>query len=328
MSFAKVRYCVPGRFGVSGLSKILRQTPHDVLLLNGLFDRDFTIPALLLRRYGFAPRKPTIISPRGECSKAALGLKRYRKSSYLKAARLTGLLSDVWVHATSPAEALDIRSRVDFARSYATASNIRAPISALPHRLATDGVLRLLFLGRVSPVKNLQFALRALALTKASVRFSIYGPVEDQSYWKTCTDLIASLPRHVLVEAKGQISSAHIPAALAEADLLFLPSRSENFGHAIYEALACGVPALIGDQTPWQGLAARQAGYDLSLSAPSDFAEVIDRFAVMGEAERMKWRIGASRVAADAMARSEAAEQSRVMLLNALAQTPEEATRR
>ena len=33
-----------------------------------------------------------------------------------------------------------------------------------------------------------------------------------------------------------------------------LPTGGENFGHAIFEALSCGVPALISDRTPWRDL--------------------------------------------------------------------------
>ena len=52
-----------------------------------------------------------------------------------------------------------------------------------------------------------------------------------------------------------------IVEALGRSDLFLLPTGGENFGHAIFEALACGVPALISDQTPWRGLAAgRPAG--------------------------------------------------------------------
>ncbi|MFN9108875.1 MAG: glycosyltransferase, partial [Bacteroidota bacterium] len=35
------------------------------------------------------------------------------------------------------------------------------------------------------------------------------------------------------------------------------------FGHAIFEAMANGLPVIIGDNTPWKGLAALGAGFDL-----------------------------------------------------------------
>jgi glycosyltransferase involved in cell wall biosynthesis len=49
-------------------------------------------------------------------------------------------------------------------------------------------------------------------------------------------------------------SGADRPAPYAIASLLLLPSHNENFGLVVAEAMAQGVPALVTDTTPWQGL--------------------------------------------------------------------------
>ncbi|MDP2136899.1 MAG: glycosyltransferase, partial [Candidatus Didemnitutus sp.] len=54
------------------------------------------------------------------------------------------------------------------------------------------------------------------------------------------------------------------PSPFAAASLFLLPSHSENFGLVIAEALAAGVPALVTDSTPWQGLPAHDAGWCVS----------------------------------------------------------------
>ena len=66
LGFAKARYRRVGRFGAIGLGRLIAQTPHDVLWLNSMFDREFSLPALVLRRLGLIARKPTLLSPRGE----------------------------------------------------------------------------------------------------------------------------------------------------------------------------------------------------------------------------------------------------------------------
>jgi glycosyltransferase involved in cell wall biosynthesis len=51
------------------------------------------------------------------------------------------------------------------------------------------------------------------------------------------------------------------PQPYAVASLFLLPSHGENFGLSIAEALACGVPAIVTDTTPWSGLNQIGAGW-------------------------------------------------------------------
>jgi glycosyltransferase involved in cell wall biosynthesis len=56
-------------------------------------------------------------------------------------------------------------------------------------------------------------------------------------------------------------SGAGRPPPYGIASLFLLPSHSENFGLAIAEALANGVPALVTDTTPWAGLNQTGSGW-------------------------------------------------------------------
>jgi glycosyltransferase involved in cell wall biosynthesis len=274
-----------------------------------------------MRRLGLAPRRPTILAPRGEFSSAALGLKPIRKAAYGALARSTGLLADVWLHATSAEEARDMRAAAAGAGGCLVAPNIRALLTPPPHVAAADGVVRLCFLGRISRVKNLDLALRSLARVRAPIVFDIYGPIEDALHWEECRALIAALPPHVAATAHGAIANVATPQMLARHDLLFLPSRSENFGHAIFEALCCGVPALIGDATPWRGLEAAHAGWDLPLDAQA-FARAIDAFAAMDATGRARLRNGARALAERRDRESGAVAATRRMFRHALGERP------
>jgi len=77
------------------------------------------------------------------------------------------------------------------------------------------------------------------------------------------------------VDYCGVIPHAEVPAILAENALFFLPTRGENYGYAIHEALAAGLPVLISDQTPWRQLEKSGVGWDLPLDDPARFAAVI-----------------------------------------------------
>ncbi|MEM6415361.1 MAG: glycosyltransferase [Pseudomonadota bacterium] len=284
-----------GRFGTQGLRGLIKETPFDILLLNGFFDREFTIPTLIMRRFGRIPRVPTILSPRGEFAGGALSLKSERKHAYLALVKQLGLSRDIWFHATESHEVEDIRQAGLSCRGILEAPNPRRwferPAAARPAN--ADQALRVAFLGRITPVKNVLFAIEAMALVEAPIHLDLYGPIADGAYWKRCEDAISRLPAQITVNHKGVLPNATVPETLASYDLFFLPTRGENFGHAINEALMSGLPALIANTTPWRGLEAARAGWDLPLGDPAKFAAVIDRFASTEAAAQRIYRDGA-----------------------------------
>jgi glycosyltransferase involved in cell wall biosynthesis len=299
-------YLPVGVTGARGLGRLLRATPYAAVMMNGFFDKEFTIPALALRRIGAIPRRPTLLAPRGEFSGGALALKSGRKAIYRHVVRHLGLLRGVTLHATSEAEQADLKAAFP-GQPIAMITNFR-PLPPLPTPIARtpEAPVRLAFVGRISRVKGVDFALDALARTTQPVRYTIFGPISDTSYWRDCEARIRALPPHVEVVHHGEIANAEVCAALAEQDMMFLPSRSENFGHAIFESLAAGTPVLIGDKTPWRGLEAQRAGFDLALTDPERFAHAIDRFAAMPATKAAVWRAGARAVAERHVAKSSA----------------------
>jgi glycosyltransferase involved in cell wall biosynthesis len=312
------RYAAMGLSGATDVGEILRSTPHDVLVMNGFYDRDFTIPTLLLRALGRVPKRPVILSPRGEFAPGASSLKSVRKRVWRETARRLGLLSDVWLHATSEAEAGDIRRGFPWGRGVLVAPNIRKMIEPLPRQFSTDGITRLTFLGRISPVKNLDYALAALEHVCSPVKLRIYGPCQDAVYWEICRKIIARLPAHISVTYRGEIANSDVPAIMADTDLFFLPTKGENFGHSIFEALSCSVPVLVSDATPWRDLEAQAAGWDEPLSDPVAFARRIDEFTIMGEVARERLRSGARVLAEQSVRESDALVRTRAMLLAAM----------
>jgi len=304
--YARIRYLPVGKAGAIGLAALLRETPHDLLLTNGFFDKEFTIPALIAQRFGRVPRRPVLLSPRGEFSSGALGLKPARKAVYRQLVDRLGLMRDVVFHVTSEEEESDIRAAFPH-HPVRRIGNIR-PLFALPDHpsAAPADPLRLAFLGRISPVKGLDFALRSLALVSTPVHYAIYGPISDPVYWAQCEALIAQLPPHVSAEHAGELANSAVGAAMAQHDLLLLPSKSENFGHALFESLCAGTPIMIGQKTPWRGLEADSAGFDLPIGDPLLFAQSIDRFAALDGTQRLQWRNGARTLAEKFVAESTA----------------------
>jgi len=322
LGFTHARYCPIGPLGARGLRELINQTPHDALWLNSVFDREFSLPALAMRRVGRIKAGPTLLSPRGEFGSGALGLKSARKRVFLHAARRMGLWGGVTLHATSEAEARDMAAGVQGAAPIVVAPNIRLPLDSGAFAPSPDGALRLSFVGRIVPVKQLDYGLDVLSRVRSRVEFNVYGPAEDATYWARCQDLIAKLPANVSVVWHGETPNEAVVAAMASTDLFFLPTAGENFGHAIFEALSSGVPALISDQTPWRRLAESCAGWDLPLGDADLWAETIAAFAALPQPRRAEYRRGAAEVARRWFDASGAVEKSARMLTACIGSAP------
>ncbi len=106
---------------------------------------------------------------------------------------------------------------------------------------------------------------------------------------------------------------------LAGYHLLVLPTRGENFGHVILEALLAGCPVLVSDQTPWRGLASRRAGWDLPLAAPDRFRAAVDEVVAMDGPTFADWSSRAVAFGASSAADPAVVEANRGILELALA---------
>lgn len=291
--YALLRYLQVGPLGAIGLTTLLQNTQYDLVVMNGFFDREFTLPCLMSRRLGVLPEVATLLSPRGELTGGALSLKSGRKAFYRKWANRFDLHKGVHLHATSELELVDCHSALP-ANDCWLVPNFRS-LFPLPLRVArpAGAPLRLMFLGRITAVKRLDFALRAIAASRIRVCLSIYGPVSDEAYWRRCCTIITALPEGSTAKLHGEISNVDVPHVLAAHDALLLPSLSENFGHAIFESLASGTPVIIGDRTPWRGLQAMRAGFDLPVDDLDAFVSAIRQLSALSEDALQEWRRGA-----------------------------------
>ena len=281
------------------LAKIVNETPHHLLYFNSLYDPIFTIPLLIARRLGALGVAPILIAPRGECLPSASKLKAWKKIPYLWISKIFGLYTGVCWHASTDLESASIaatlgmesaesRKRIFTALNLCCVSQLKAPES-VPAR-SNGQPLRICFLSRICRMKNLDFALDVIARCRVPVQFNIYGPVEDEEYWEMCKRKIAKIPAPIEVNRMDSVLPEDVTEVIQRHDLFLLPSRGENFGHVIAEALLAGTPVLISDMTPWHHLERDGVGWDLPLGDTGAFVTAIEEASKIGELQYNMWR--------------------------------------
>lgn len=282
---AQVLYLAPSERRLAVVSRILRETPHDALYLNSFFNPQFSTLPLVARRMGRSPSTAKVIlAPRGEFALSALQIKPFKKRIFLTISRLAALHRNLIWQASTQREADDIRRTIGSGKIVCATDLPRRPARLLAREPRSAGEpLRIVFLSRISPMKNLLYALEVLTEVKAPVIFTIHGPREDEGYWRDCAAVIARMPSNIEIVEGGSVEPTDVVPTLAQHDLFFLPTQGENYGHVIGEALEAGLRILISDRTPWRGLAADGVGDDLPLEAPSAFVQAIEQAAARND---------------------------------------------
>lgn len=262
-----------GSLRFKSIKRILVAEHPDVIYLNSMFSLYFTIIPFLISKI-WLPSVRIVIAPRGMLAKGALSIKPLKKKIFLSLMKLTGVRKVTW-HATNDDEANDIRKIFTDAVVHVAPNFVSLQEHKPAHISKEKKELRLVSIARISPEKNLLYALEVLAEVNMPVRLTIYGSVNNTTYWKKCEQLVKQMPQHEIVY-KGPLEPADIPDVLTSSHFLFMPTLGENFGHVIFESLACGTPVVISDRTPWKGLKAADVGYDLPLENRSAFARCIE----------------------------------------------------
>lgn len=291
----KVWYSSAGTPSLKLWRNLIGEVNPDVVYINGIYSPKFSLLPLIAARRMKCSK--IIVAPRGMLAVSAIHVKGWKKNLFLSIVKIVNLYKNLFWHATNQKEADEIVARLNVDRSkICVAANLpRTTHKKSCASLKTQSVLRLISLARVAPEKNTLYAIECLSLIGAhcKIELDLYGQIYDQDYWQLCEKEILKLPNHIQVNYKGVVNSELIPKTIEKYHVLFLPSRGENFGHVILEALMAGRPVVISDQTPWRDLSDIKAGWDLSLSDPSGFSTTLESLATMNQNEYDEWCKGA-----------------------------------
>ena len=282
----KIYYASPDRVSFSHFYDLTKEVKPDVVYLNGIYSFYYSILPLLIAK--ILHSKKIVVSPRGMLAPGAMSVSTGKKKLFLQLAKQLGLYRNIVFHATKEEEKAEIKREAGRKNPIYVISNLPQSEKQLPWKpcLKEEGEVRLAWMGRMAPEKNTLYAFQVLEKsTCGNLVFDLYGAIYDHEYWKDCQRSMERMPEGVRVSYKGSLPNAGVVEKLQSYHFLFLPTRGENFGHVILEALSAGTPVIISDQTPWRNLKKKNIGFDIPLQDPKKFVEVIEALAKMGQEE-------------------------------------------
>ena len=255
----RVRYC-PRRLRHSVSPTLMRLLPAymrwaDVVHLTGVYNFP-TFPTILLAR---SLNKPVIWSPRG-------ALQRWKGSSRTSIKGVWDFLwyhvadrAELMMHVTSEHENRETLSRFPKLRIAMIPNGVDVP--AVLNRRQRNGDLRLLFIGRLHPIKGIEALLKACSLVDSAPpwRLAIAGWGAPE-YVSQLREQIQALGVSERVEMLGAVLSEGKKGLFERSDVAVVPSYTENFAIVVAEALAHGVPVIASKGTPWSRLEEMQCG--------------------------------------------------------------------
>lgn len=314
---SKVIYLSKAQQDSGRFKTLIKEIDPEIIYLNSLFSFTFSLRILWLKKK--FPLIKFILAPRGMLGKGSLELKRRKKEIFLSLARIIKLYKGIYWHVTNEKEKNEVEKAFGKQSYILIADNIaRTPKFSLKEvidiKLDVFETKRFLFVGRISKVKNVDLLIKwfnNLSNNNPNYKLDIIGNIEDQKYYQELLSLISSNSK---ISIHGAIHPNDLAKIYAEAHFFCLPTKHENYGHAIIEALSYACPVIISDNTPWRSLSEKNVGWDISLNDADGFKKVISKCIDMDEKTYLSMSSSSYEFAQEHISQSEVLDAYRKLL--------------
>jgi glycosyltransferase involved in cell wall biosynthesis len=144
---------------------------------------------------------------------------------------------------------------------------------------------RLLFVGRLAPVKALPNLIKAWEMVRSfGWVLRIVGSGESD-YVEMLKQLVSEAGLQESVEFPGAKFDADLVDEYQHADALALVSETENFGAVVTDAMAYGLPVITSKGTRWSEVVERKCGWWIE-NTPNAIADAIQALVALSDDER------------------------------------------
>jgi glycosyltransferase involved in cell wall biosynthesis len=284
-------------FGARGVTAAVDRVAGaiDVVHLHGCWNVFNWLVARACRRRGV----PYVISPRGMLNAWSFEHSGLKKRIAYWLAEGPALRGASVLHATSEDERREIE-----------ALGLSVPIAVIPNGIdlvdqasdprdvaafrrrfgLSDSDVVVLYLGRLHPKKRVDLLADAVVRARAgapTLKLLVVGS-GDRRYEDQLRAQFGAPIADGAIVFSGRLEGDDRRLALASADVFGLTSESENFGLAVAEAMAAGLPVVVSRQCPWPQIEEWDAGFWLS----NDVAAIANVLASLAGDPALRRRLG------------------------------------
>jgi len=249
----------------------------DVVHVHGVWQYPCFAACAACRRMGV----PYVLRPAGAFEPWCLRQAALKKALYERLVERRNLLGAAALHATSFQEAMNLARRGVSGKIAVIPNGVSERLveaggdaGAFRQRFGLEQSTPLvLFLSRLHPKKGLDILAESFSIVLRRVpqaRLVVAGRAAP-GYLRSVVEMLRRRGIAASTIIAGDLHGQEKVAAFRAADVFVLPSRSENFGIVVVEAMACGTPVVVSRETPWSEVEERGAGRWVQLR-PEAFA--------------------------------------------------------
>ena len=249
---------------------------YDAIHVHALFSFPSTISMMVARISGV----PYIIRTIGQLNSWSLKQSALRKKVMMILVEKQNLLNARAIHVTSNYERRDLEKLGLGDKCFILGLGVDLPSEDThENKKLRNGQIRLLFLSRIHPKKQIELLFSALGILKYTIKEESWELAIAGTGDETYVEILKNLSKRLGIEQHiiwhGHVAGEAKQKLISSSDWFVLPSASENFGISVVEAMASSLPVVISNNTGISDKVIQYSAGFICCDDPLKFAQVL-----------------------------------------------------